>query len=98
LQRRRSERFERANAHLYDTGGMRPTHVRGHENILKRLLVHSGGFNLGFIMRTLIGVGTPARSLQGRAAAVMAFVVSLVSVAEALWRHREIRPGDRQAS
>ena len=44
---------------------MRRTHLRGHANILKRLFVHIGGFNLGLLMRTLIGVGTP-RGLQGR--------------------------------
>jgi transposase len=71
LQRRRSERLERPNAHLYKTGGMRRTHLRGHANILKRLLVHSGGFNLGLVMRTLVGVGTP-RGLQGRLNAVVA--------------------------
>jgi DDE family transposase len=37
LQRRRRERLERPNAHLYETGGMRRTHLRGHVNILKRL-------------------------------------------------------------
>ena len=57
LQRQRSERLERPNAHLYETGGMRRTHLRGHPNILKRLLVHTGAFNLGLLMRTLIGVG-----------------------------------------
>jgi len=46
LQRRPSERLERPNAHLSETGGMRRTHLRGHANILKRLLVHVGGFNL----------------------------------------------------
>ena len=40
LQRRRSEHLERPNAHLYETGGLRRTHVRGHANILKRVLVH----------------------------------------------------------
>jgi hypothetical protein len=30
---------------------MRRTHLRGHTNILKRLLVHAGGFNLGLVMR-----------------------------------------------
>src|SRR3954468_17028967 len=79
LQRRRSERLERPNAHLYETGGMRRTHLRGHANILKRLLVHVGGFNLGLFMRALIGIGTP-RSLQGRAAAVLARLI-------ALWTH-----------
>ncbi len=38
--RRRGELLERPNAHLYETGGMRRTHLRGHGNILKRLLVH----------------------------------------------------------
>jgi transposase len=73
LLRRRSERLERPNAHLYETGAMRRTHLRGHANILKRLLVHIGGFNLGLLMRVLFGIGTP-RSLQGRLAA---FVIAL---------------------
>jgi hypothetical protein len=47
--------------------------VRGHENVLKRLLVHAGAFNLGLWMRTLFGVGTP-RSLQGRMAALGALL------------------------
>ena len=55
---------ERSFAHLYDTGGMRRTHLRGHTNILKRVLIHAGGFNLGLVMRQLIGAGTP-RGLQG---------------------------------
>ena len=50
---------------------MRRTHLRGHTNILKRLLIHAGGFNLGLVMRHLIGLGTP-RGLQGRVAAVRA--------------------------
>ena len=40
--RQRGERIERSFAHLYDTGGMRRTHLRGHTNILKRLLIHAG--------------------------------------------------------
>src|SRR5947208_2919015 len=39
LMRQRGERIERSFAHLYDTGGMRRTHLRGHTNILKRLLI-----------------------------------------------------------
>ncbi len=78
LQRRRSERLERPNAHLYDTGGMRRTHLRGHANILKRLFVHVGGFNLGLLMRTLIGVGTP-RGLQGRLGAMIGMIVALIA-------------------
>src|SRR5712671_1939529 len=79
LMRQRGERIERSFAHLYDTGGMRRTHLRGHTNILKRLLIHAGGFNLGLVMRHLIGVGTP-RGLQGRVAVVMATLFVLVDV------------------
>ena len=59
LMRRHGERIERSFAHLYDTGGMRRTHRRGHQNILKRLLIHAGGFNLGLLIRAILGVGTP---------------------------------------
>jgi transposase len=65
LLRLRGERLERPFAHLYETGRMRRVHLRGHTNIRKRLLIHTGGFNLGLLMRQLIGVGTP-RGLQGR--------------------------------
>ena len=68
--------MERPFAHLYETGGLRRTHVRGHENVLKRLLVHASAFNLGLLMRRLFGIGTP-RTLQGRAAALTA-VLSLL--------------------
>ena len=93
MQRQRSERLERPNAHLYETGGMRRTHLRGHTNILKRLLVHSGAFNLGLLMRTVIGVGTP-RGLQGRQAALIALVVALWSHIVDLWHDRRAPSGD----
>jgi hypothetical protein len=75
--RRRGETIERSFAHLYDTGGMRRTHLRGHTNILKRVLIHAGGFNLGVLMRHLIGLGTP-RGLQGRVAVVLATLCVLM--------------------
>ena len=86
LLRRRSERLERPNAHLYETDAMRRTHLRGHTNILKRLVVHSGGFNLGLFMRTHFGIGTP-RGLQGRLVAVMAVLVALGTRVIDRWRH-----------
>ena len=76
LHRLRGERAERPFSHLYRTGGMRRTHLRGHENILKRLLVHSGGFNLGLLMRRILGVGTP-RGLQGRLGTLLATLTAL---------------------
>ena len=86
LLRQRGELLERPNAHLYETGRMRRTHLRGHPNILKRLLVHVGGFNLGLLMQQLTGVGTP-RSLQGRAAAIR---TALTGLLVALWER--VRP------
>jgi transposase len=77
LLRLRGERLERPFAHLYETGGMRRVHLRGHTNIRKRLLIHASGFNLGLLMRQLIGVGTP-RGLQGRLFAAVAAVLALI--------------------
>ena len=62
LLRLRGERLERPFAHLYETGGLRRVYLRGHANILKRVLIHAGGLNLGLLMRHLIGVGTPPQS------------------------------------
>jgi transposase len=64
LQKLRSELTERSFAHLYETGGMRRVHLRGRNNILKRLLVHGAAFNLSLILRKTLGVGKP-RQLQG---------------------------------
>ncbi len=91
LLRKRGELLERPNAHLYDTGGMRRTHLRGHDNILKRLLVHAGACNLGLWMRTVCGIGTP-RGLQGRVAAVIAVLLTFWSrssawIAAVIGRH-----------
>jgi len=78
LHRMRGELIERPFAHLYETGGMRRTHLRGHTNILKRLLIHTAGFNLGLVMRRSIGVGTP-RGLQGAVQALLGSLARLTS-------------------
>jgi transposase len=77
LLRRRGERLERSFAHAYETGGMRRLHLRGRENILKRILIHIGGFNLSLVVRALTGKGTP-RGWQG-------FSVNEVIVLLRLW-------------
>jgi transposase len=64
LQKIRSELTERSFAHMYETGGMRRVHLRGRENILKRLLVQGAAFNLSLMVRKALGVGKP-RQLQG---------------------------------
>jgi transposase len=64
LLAKRGELIERTFAHCYETDGMRRTHLRKHDNIVKRLLVHVAGMNLGLLARKTYGVGTP-RGLQG---------------------------------
>jgi transposase len=63
--RLRAERVERSFAHTLDRGGLRRTWLRGRENVRKRYLVHVAGYNLGLILRALLGAGTP-RELAAR--------------------------------
>jgi hypothetical protein len=56
--------------HVFETRDMRRTHLRRHDNIIKRLLIHAGAFNLGLVMRKLLGNGTP-RGFQGRLNALL---------------------------
>ena len=76
LLRQRGEKIERSFAHGYETGGMRRLHLRGHGNILKRLLIHIAGLNLGLVMRQLVGIGKP-RGLQGLPSALSAVLSAL---------------------
>ena len=78
LLRQRGELLERPNAHFYETGRMRRVHLRGHPNILKRVLVQVCGVNLGLLMRHLTGVGT-TRSLQGREVGLVEALIGLLS-------------------
>jgi transposase len=87
LMRRRGQFVERSFAHVYDTGGMRRTHLRGHANILKRLLVHAGAFNLGLLMRTAFGRGTP-RGRQGRRFEAGALEFTFTRLCQGLWALR----------
>jgi transposase len=104
LQRMRGERVERSFAHLYETGAMRRTHLRGHPNILKRLLLHAGAFNLGQLLRHRHGMGTP-RGLQGRSGRLLLVLLSLYRLVRPLLRlyalthpHRPIHSPSAAAS
>ncbi len=87
LGRRRSELVERTFAHLYETGRMRRTHLRGSRNIRKRVLVHAAAANLGLLMRKVFGVGTP-RALQGGKNALAAAVLALWRLLQVIWALR----------
>jgi transposase len=101
LLRKRGELVERSFAHQLETGGMRRTHLRGRENILKRLLIHAGGFNLGLLMRKLFGVGTPRRldgsiSLSERLVCAVRSLCGRLKASALLfdaWRFSRRRPG-----
>src|SRR5689334_16961043 len=72
----RAERVERGFALTLDRGGMRRAWLRGRENLRKRYLVHVAGYNLGLVMRLLVGAGTP-RELAARASAhLLAFATA----------------------
>ena len=64
----RAELVERSFALTLDRGGMRRAWLRGGENLQKRYLVHVAGYNLGLIMRLLVGAGTPREFLAGASA------------------------------
>ena len=55
----RAERVERSFEHTLGRGGLRRTHLRGRANVHKRYLIHVAGFNLGLVMRLVLGAGTP---------------------------------------
>lgn len=76
LMRRRAELVERSFAHAYETGAMRRVHLRGSENISKRVLIHIGAFNLGLVMRKMMGAGTP-RGAQSRPADVLLLIAQI---------------------
>jgi transposase len=84
LLRKRGELLERPFAHCYETGGMRRTHLRGHGNILKRLLVHVAGFNLALVMRSMFGIGKPRRLQDGLGAGIPGILDSILRLLERL--------------
>jgi len=59
FQRKRGELLERTFAHICETGAARRTRLRGRENVNKRYLLQASAANLGLVMRSLFGKGTP---------------------------------------
>ena len=84
LLRQRGLMLERPFAHCYETGAMRRLHLRGRDNIRKRLLVHVAGFNLSLVLRLMTGKGTP-RGFQNLAAIYFIAVVARINGLEAIW-------------
>jgi len=66
LQKLRGELCERSFAHCYQTGAMRRVHLRGSDNVLKRVLLHAAAFNIGLLLRKLSGWGKPRTAASPR--------------------------------
>jgi transposase len=66
LLRRRGELLERTFAHACETGGQRRVRLRGRENVRKRYLLQAAAVNLGLVMRSLFGHGTPRQEADAR--------------------------------
>ena len=68
--RLRAEKVERSFEHSLDRGGMRRTWLRGRQNVQKRYLIQVVAYNLGLVMRALLGAGTP-KELAARGTALL---------------------------
>jgi hypothetical protein len=91
LLRKRGELLERSFAHCYETGAMRRCTLRGNKNILKRLLIHVGAFNLSLILRGVLGAGTP-RELKNRAVGLVLQLFRLLTCLYRSHRDAELQP------
>jgi transposase len=81
LMRKRGELLERPFAHYLDHGGMRRVWLKGHDNIAKRLLIHTAACNLGLLLRKTIGAGTP----RGATNAQIAFFLGNIALRICYW-------------
>lgn len=79
-QRKRGELLERPFAHLLETGAARRTRLRGRGNVEKRYIIHAAAANLGLILRTTHGRGTPRGWADGGLLGLL--LALLCSVAE----------------
>jgi transposase len=77
LQRLRGERIERTFAFACETGAHRRVRLRGRANVRKRYIAHIAALNLGLVMRTLFGYGTPRQAADAILFVILAIVAAL---------------------
>src|SRR6266446_7133414 len=82
LLRKRGELIGRSFAHVYDTGGMRRGHLRGKDNIAKRVLIHAAAFTLSLILRQIFGVGTARQAASLATGACFLFLLLVANQGE----------------
>lgn len=89
LLRRRGEKLERPFAHQFETGAMRRLHVRGLEEVRKKLLLQAAACNLALLLRSKHGAGTP-RGLAAAAKTLCAAILGLLAMLGAAARLRNV--------
>jgi transposase len=70
---------------------MRRTWLRGRQNVQKRYLIQVAAYNLGLVMRAVLGAGTP-KELAARGAALLWLLDPDVGLLMILVLPREARP------
>jgi transposase len=90
--------LERPFAHQYETGALRRLHVRGRDNVAKRVLLQAAAFNLALILRTITRAGTPKgladlkRSVLCTLLRVLAALAALLTPVSGLYETPPLTP------
>jgi len=84
LLRLRGELIERTFALACETGAHRRVRLRGRDNVRKRYIAHIAALNLGLVMRTLFGHGTPRQAADAALAGLLAGLQSVFRIT--LWK------------
>jgi transposase len=79
LQKLRSELLERSFAHVCETGSARRTFLHLIENVRKRYAIAAAAHNLGCLMRSLFGMGTP-KGLQAYVDLLSSFYLAICAL------------------
>jgi len=87
--RQRACLVERSFALFKRCGSLERTTLRGRENVAKRYLIHAAAYNLGILMRSRFGYGTP-KGMGGRPGgiffSVWLLVLAFIALLSAVYR------------
>src|SRR6266705_3471091 len=89
LNRWRSERCERTFAHVCETGGGRRAWLRGQTNVSKTHTLKCAAYNLGLLLRKVLGYCKPRNAKAGAAACFFVFLVLLAVGATMIYRRED---------
>jgi transposase len=95
LLRMRGEKIERTFALACETGAHRRVRLRGRGNVRKRYLAHIAALNLGLLMRTLFGYGTPRQAADAVLIAFLAWLWRALRATGTIFRREPMGIGTR---